>query len=767
MASHSRSSEFDDRYLPYSDMPVDGLGERKDELNRWHFCRQVGNLLLASGGSDGIVVSIEGEWGSGKSSVLRMIRCCIDAQKQNAQHECPNRTKGVLGLLRRLRGQRLTSSSDSTTSAPILVEFNPWLVGAADHMVQVFMAQIASEIGHVSKSEKATEAAQKLIAYSQLLEPLKWIPGAEPWTSIVKGVIESTGRGVSQVAELHKLNVSQRRDDLKASLRYLARKIIIFIDDIDRLPPAEVFQIVRSIQAVSDLPGCSFVIALDPHYTENALRSAANFDNPGQYLDKLIQLRLALPHLNQADLATYFQDRFFKSLPSSQLNDFQAEQQRLGMILRLGVLPLVQTPRDVIRIINRFLFVLSKCGNEVCWGDLLGLQAIAIILPAVYTHIAKRPGAYTGVHMAEPYQRGSSQENVDQLAGERNETLQSSASLNQAVALRLLEILFPLIRSFPYDKLSQGEFSKSRRIAASDRLKIALSYDLPSDEISLADIKSFCFNPADREDVVRRILSRNLLDHFLESVLNHIDPVAVSDTQDFIFLLGRLVEGQKIHSGLKESRFLIGMTTIDKIVLLSDQLLARSDDDANDLSGLSVYVSNSSILSLATHLLAQRLGRREEGSHQRESRAEVNFISTSDDPVLQQWLETSVSAIRSQDFLEAADKSIVMRVLLSLREGREQLPELLLPYFDSGQRMDAIADLLLSSQGASTEGPTFTCREDYLSLLGDVEGIREKAMIRLRDPSVKSDSRLLAIYMTVLDGRKRFIDESGQVKEWM
>ena len=123
-------------------------------------------------------------------------------------------------------------------------------------MVQAFMTQIASEIGQVNQSAKATEAAlQKMIAYAQLLEPLKWIPGAEPWTSIVRGVVEATGKGVGKVSDLHQLNVSMQRDSLKRALLELSRNIIIFIDDIDRLPPAEVFQIVRAIQAVSDCRG--------------------------------------------------------------------------------------------------------------------------------------------------------------------------------------------------------------------------------------------------------------------------------------------------------------------------------------------------------------------------------------------------------------------------------------------------------------------------------------------------------------------------------
>lgn len=347
----------------------------------------VGRLLLGRAGTDGLVLSIEGVWGSGKSSALGMIRQFLDTQKQTASSTLSKRATRRWRLFRWMRRQKRKPPIATENHSPILVEFNPWLVGAADHTIQAFLAQIASEVGQASQSSKAEEAAQRFIAYAQLLEPLKWIPGAEPWTSIVKNVAESTGRAVHNVSELHKLNVGQQRDALKCALLDLGLDIIIFIDDIDRLPPGEVFQIVRAIQAISDLPRCSFVIALDPLYTERALRAAANLDSPGQYLDKIIHLRLSLPHINKPDLAKYFEKRLQQVLSTFQQERIQAEEKRLAQVWQLAIKPLIQTPRDAIRIINRFLYVEQNCGREVCWGDLLGLQAVAIMLPDVYRHI--------------------------------------------------------------------------------------------------------------------------------------------------------------------------------------------------------------------------------------------------------------------------------------------------------------------------------------------------------------------------------------------
>lgn len=723
-------------------------------------------MLLASRGSEGIVISIEGEWGSGKSSALGMIRSCLNAQKISVPPEHSKKHARLRRLLKWPWRQRHKLSLPSVAHTSVLVEFNPWLVGAADHMVQAFMAQIASEVGQVNQSVKAAEAAQKLIAYAQLLEPLKWIPGAEPLTSIVKGVVEATGKGVGKVGELYKLNVSKQRDSLKRALLDLGSNIIIFIDDIDRLPPAEVFQIVRAIQAVSDLPRCSFVIALDPLYTEKALQLAANLVNPGQYLDKIIQLRLSLPQINKTDLALYFENRLWQALSPSQQDRFQSEQKRLTQIWQLGVKPLIQTPRDVIRIVNRFLFIESKCGREVCWGDLLGLQTIAIILPDVYRHIMQNPGAYTGVDMADSFRRGSHQEHVNQFADERASALKSLPDKTRIQAQRLLEDLFPLLRSYSYDKLGQQEFSKTRRIAANDRLRIALTYDLPSDEVSQADVQSFCCDPASRDGVLRRVLAKHLLDRFLDLTLQNINPSKVPDRSEFVVFLAKIVEDQKINSRFQGFQSLFYVSTIDKVIRLSEMVLASSDNDADELTVLRDFVSNPSIPSLTAHLLARLLVKREDKSRQGEITSPKALLSASDDPVLKQWLDTTVGLLRDQRFAEIADRSIIVQTLLLLQEGCEQISDLLLPYINSDHSIDAIADIFICHETDSTEGTSVACRNEYLSQLGDLGTIRERAASRLSDPLVKANKRLLAIYRSIVQQQKFYIENAEQVQEW-
>jgi hypothetical protein len=374
----------------------------------------------------------------------------------------------------------------------------------------------------------------------------------------------------------------------------------------------------------------------------------------------------------------------------------------------------------------------------------------------------QNPGAYTGVDMASSFQRVSHQDHVKEFADERATALESLPPNTRTQAQKLLENLFPLLRNYSYEKLSQQEFSKTRRIAANDRLRIALTYDLPSDEVSQNDVELFCCNPASRDDVISRVLARNLLDRFLELTLQKIDPSKVPDRTDFVIFLGKIVEEQKINSRFQRFQSLIYMNTIEKIIRLSEAVLASSGNNAGELSVLSGFISNPSIPSLTTHLLRRLLAKKKDSPQQGEVRSTETLLSASDEPILRQWLDTTVGILRDLTFLEVADKSIIVSTLLLLQEGQKQISDLLLPYINSDQSIDAISDIFISNETDSTEGASIACKDDYLRRLGDPVAIRARADSRLRDPSIQANKGLLAIYKSIVKQKKFYLENAEQ-----
>lgn len=109
---------------------------KNDLYSRKPFAEQLSRLLLLPPKSPGIVVGIEGPWGSGKTTVVRYI---IESLKSVAE------------------------------SAPIIVEFNPWMLAGADALVEALLTELASGIGMdggKKRAKNSLEAAGKILGYA-------------------------------------------------------------------------------------------------------------------------------------------------------------------------------------------------------------------------------------------------------------------------------------------------------------------------------------------------------------------------------------------------------------------------------------------------------------------------------------------------------------------------------------------------------------------------------------------------------------------------
>lgn len=92
-------------------LPDSPIGE--DRFGRSNFSRALAKALVLPPNSEGLVVGIEGNWGSGKTFVINQIK----------------------SILREGDDQ------------PIVVEFNPWVISGTDSVVEALLEQISSAIG--------------------------------------------------------------------------------------------------------------------------------------------------------------------------------------------------------------------------------------------------------------------------------------------------------------------------------------------------------------------------------------------------------------------------------------------------------------------------------------------------------------------------------------------------------------------------------------------------------------------------------------------
>lgn len=142
------------------------------------------------------------------------------------------------------------------------------------------------------------------------------------------------------------------------------KKLVVVVDDIDRLPPEEVLEAlgtIKSLQAVPKKHPPIFVIACDDEIVRRALQTA----DPGlssvagsrqraadEYLNKLFLVRQPLPPPLREDM-TNFAEKLLRS-PETNHEGFTSLGESANSVLQVLIHEGVKNPRHVVRLLNAF-----------------------------------------------------------------------------------------------------------------------------------------------------------------------------------------------------------------------------------------------------------------------------------------------------------------------------------------------------------------------------------------------------------------------------
>gem|GEM_PF-5298334 len=231
--------------------------------------RDGGRLLL----SHSLSIAIIGDWGQGKTSLLHLIE-----EKFKALTE----SKGV--------------------KEPVFVWFNPWRYGDEDALISDFFAKITSNLPVSTKEKKRiwktvrryttrlsqpVEGVLDLVAdnagmpWKLLAVPFKWL------LNLVKEVPQS---------------LEQQKQSIAAEFRKLDRPVVVFIDDVDRLYPEEIVQLLKLIRVNADFPNVVYVSAFDSRHLEEALKHKGVTERPREYMEKIFHVPFSIPAPSRRDL---------------------------------------------------------------------------------------------------------------------------------------------------------------------------------------------------------------------------------------------------------------------------------------------------------------------------------------------------------------------------------------------------------------------------------------------------------------------------------
>ena len=477
-----------------------------DSLHRIPFARSVTDVLKKVTNESGLVVSLEGSWGSGKSSVLAMV--------EELLQELP------------------------PDERPVVVHFNPWLIGDRDALLRQFLSSMTKQVRLADHAKDGKKVAKELKTYAKAFDILKFIPGAEPWVTMVKSVVESMGEMVDSVAEYKTPDIEERKLALEKALRKYSRRIVVLIDDIDRLFPNEVFEMVRIIKAVGDLPNVGYVLAWDSAYVSAALEKLT-VPFASTYLDKVVQVRLPIPSLSFSKRIELM-NKSLRQLPEDAHKIyFPNNDDRFAMLFHSGLSELMETPRDIIRLHDVVSTIEPGLRGEVHLADIIGLACLMTKAPAVYRLLQQCPQAFVGKTPGSRSDFGQPEQIVQGYAVKREAAFKESSQKN--ALLEMVHWLFPLVPTNEDEGSSSKGTVTEGHLAHPERLLVALQLSMHPNDLSLVQVQQFLMQPARRSSISEGLDEENCTD-FLNA-LNALSKDALpTDVVDLSIAVARLVD---------------------------------------------------------------------------------------------------------------------------------------------------------------------------------------------------------------------------------
>ena len=690
-----------------------------DKLDRTGFAKAVVSALDKVSSSRGFVVSIEGNWGSGKTSTLAMIEALLE--KKSGKHR------------------------------PIVVRFNPWLVGERDALLRHFLATIASVIQLADSSKDAKKAAKELKTYAKAFDFVKFIPGAEPWASLVKSVIEAMGDATESIAEYKTPDIEARKDKVERALRNYERPVIVVVDDIDRLFPQEVFEMVRIIKAVGDLPNVGYLLAWDTTYVSTALQSL-NIPKSDSYLDKIVQVRMALPSLSSSAREQLINDAIDTLAPEAIKGLFPNDKDRLTELYLHGLREVLEQPRDFTRVFNTVSVIEPSLRGELALADIVGFAALMVKAPAVADLLRKYPQWFVGTMPGDESFLKKSSELVKEGESGRQEAYENSSRPNSV--RNMVQFLFPQVAESDGESSSYSAKDIEGHIASPPRLLIALQCGVSPRELSLVKARRYLQMPDQRAEIVQTLTENNCFE-FLEQIGNiagNVGDSIVSDFPEVCLAVARLVDcppftnrAQKRHGVFSQRASTVARRTIDAIVEVVDA--KRGAEVAKGLVLHRQSISTAAEIVALSFLLEER------------PKSMLIASASTKAVLLKAFANNVLSAAADGSLMKLSQTSYVLWILSGTVPTK--CKEVFLATKAHDPSLDQFAVEVLKNSYDSVKGQTLAVDLEYLEKFVSIDEFKDHAKQRLSDSALKYPER--AAWKTVVSDKRLYAVDGTEV----
>ena len=389
------------------------------------------------------VIALFGDFGSGKTSTLNLLR-------------------------------------EHLKDKAVIVSFSTWLPGSEATLTSYLMADIANQ-------------CQKEFM----------VPGLRQSATRLTNALAKSVPFLKAFAEL--LPATTQRDDidnLRAALRRLPKRVVVLLDELDRMEADELRTLLKVIRGISELPNLSFVCAAERQTLVETVKGNLN-DSSTLYFEKFFPVAIPIPKIGDSELRRVGTERLVRTFDNRAWFETETEKEsfrkKINDLWNDRIAASCPTLRAIGLLANDVGDAAAPLRREVDPIDLVLIELLRRFKPSVYEIIARNSVVLTG---GDSWLRGGTyrpdeekKASEERLIKDLKDATEGDAQMDYIKGI-LIE-MFPKFatingrKSWLLDKDKTKRDDEEKRICKPEMFPAYFRYELPAAIYSSVDFEEF------------------------------------------------------------------------------------------------------------------------------------------------------------------------------------------------------------------------------------------------------------------------------------
>lgn len=524
-------SIYSNKMMTHTGQPVvlSGKDVSYDLLDRWFVINELSQAIKCGFRNYGYVVSLEGEWGSGKTTVLNNVREKFSTESKNVK---------------------------------FVQSFDPWLYSYEKALINGLLESILQGCG---------------INYN----------GAY-YKNILNGLIDVTLDGTKSnnlVKSLFKRDeykvMMQLKERISKYLSETGKCVVVIIDNLDRAESNNIIYLVKVISIVFDIKGLVFVLSFERDRIDSVLNSGETIDS--RFIEKIINHEIRMPKNNDERMSgvirTCTTNLIHHYDSSININDYQ-------LIIEL-IIQKVSNLRSLKRLYNSVFFKSIVREYELCRQELLTLEVIRFLNSDLYDFLFKYHevlATYGDIKDFDSLEKNNEIENALKY-------VKCCIDNEYADYTKIITSLFPIMNQLNnhvgQNILLNLDEEFSQKVSAEMRVchkRFSSRYFT----FSSSDIEHNIITVENIISIVNKVKSQDEMDKIIKNFITRYSPKEQTNMVDIVELKSNLISDDvilkfnssiynNIHYIDDKSSFL-GLSARDKMCAITAKLLTRINE---------------------------------------------------------------------------------------------------------------------------------------------------------------------------------------------